>query len=100
MTKSAIAPTFAATLLIIAFQALADPQVLNSQPRENALPSSLETKRDETSIPYKNIDLGQLRITTYANSRPSFSIPIGKDSSLSIKASHSNVGVVLKIPFE
>lgn len=99
--KSAVARvSFVVALLLIIFPARTDPLFLESQSRENALPSFSEVDRDETSIPYKSIDFGRLQITTYANRRPSLSIPIGQEASFSIKASHSHVGIVLKIPFE
>lgn len=84
--------------MLIAHPAYADPLFLN-QPLGNSLPSLLENEPEGTSMPYKKIDFRGLRITTYTNSRPSFSIPVGK-ATLSVKASRSSVGAFVKIPFE
>lgn len=84
--------------MFIAHPVHADP-LFRNQPLENSLPSLLGNVPESSSMPYKEIDLGGLRITAYTNSRPSLSIPVG-EATLSVKASRSSVGASVKIPFE
>ncbi len=89
---------FATLSMFIANPVYADP-LLPNQPLENSIPSLLGNVPESSSMPYKKIDFRGLRITTYTNSRPSLSIPVGK-ATLSVKASRSSVGAFVKIPFE
>ncbi|MGB2791322.1 MAG: hypothetical protein WBC29_02100 [Candidatus Moraniibacteriota bacterium] len=101
MTKCIIVvifPLFVTLSMFIAHPVHADP-LFRNQPLENSLPSLLGNVPESSSMPYKEIDLGGLRITTYTNSRPSLSIPVG-EATLSVKASRSSVGASVKIPFE
>ncbi|QQR77788.1 MAG: hypothetical protein IPJ67_01410 [Candidatus Moraniibacteriota bacterium] len=101
MTKCIIVvifPLFVTLSMFIAHPVHADP-LFRNQPLENSLPSLLGNVPESSSMPYKEIDFGGLRITAYTNSRPSLSIPVG-EATLSVKASRSSVGAFVKIPFE
>lgn len=54
---------------------------------------------DTAEQPIAIFKIGKFNLTTYANTRPSFSLPLGKEATLGIKASSDSIQLRLKISF-
>lgn len=67
-------------------------------------PATLEYPENGDAFSFNNAEqpiaifkIGKFNLTTYANTRPSFSFPLGKDATLDIKASRDSVRLQMEM---